>query len=84
MREDGNLVVHDQDHKPRSAALTKGDGNSARFQADGNLVVYNREGQHLWSSRTNGHPAAVLVFQADGNAVVKSGDAVPWAAGTES
>ncbi|MGV9851932.1 hypothetical protein ACWDWU_24635 [Streptomyces sp. NPDC003442] len=84
MREDGNLVVHDQDHKPRWAALTKGDGNSARFRADGNLVVYNREGQHLWSSRTNGHPGAVLVFQADGNAVVKSGDAVPWAAGTES
>ncbi|MFE2185556.1 hypothetical protein [Streptomyces sp. NPDC059455] len=84
MQEDGSLVVHDQDHKPRWAAMTKGEGNSARFQADRNLVVYNSEGQHLWSSRTNGHPGAVLVFQADGNGVIKSGDAVLWAVGTKS
>ncbi|WP_413811185.1 protein kinase domain-containing protein [Streptomyces sp. OE57] len=83
MQEDGNLVVNDQDHKPRWAAMTKGQGNSARFQADGNLVVYNSDGQHLWSSRTDGHPGAVLVFQADGNVVIKSGDTVFWAAGTE-
>ncbi|AGP59529.1 hypothetical protein [Streptomyces rapamycinicus] len=84
MQEDGNLVVHDQDRKPRWAAMTKGENNSARFQTDGNLVVYSSEGQHLWFSRTNGHPGAVLVFQADGNVVIKSGDTVLWAAGTES
>ncbi|WP_275559764.1 protein kinase [Streptomyces sp. 5-6(2022)] len=84
MQEDGNLVVHDRDNKPRWAAMTKGEGNSARFQADGNLVVYSSGGQHLWSSRTDGHPGAVLVFQADGNVVIKSGDTVLWAAGTEN
>ncbi|MPY49685.1 protein kinase domain-containing protein [Streptomyces acidicola] len=84
MQEDGNLVIYDQDRKPRWAAMTKGEGNSARFQPDGNLVVYNRDGQPLWASRTNGHPGAVLVFQADGNVLIKSGDTVLWAAGTEN
>ncbi|MCQ8193219.1 protein kinase domain-containing protein [Streptomyces rugosispiralis] len=84
MQQDGNLVVSDQDHEPRWAAMTKGEGNSARFQADGNLVVYDSGGQFLWSSRTNGHQGAVLVFQVDGNVVIKSGDTVLWAAGTES
>lgn len=82
MQEDGNLVVYDQDHKARWAAMTGGEGNTARFQADGNLVVYDNAGQPLWASQTDGNPGAVLVFQADGNVVIKSGDTVHWATGT--
>ncbi|MGW2045834.1 protein kinase domain-containing protein [Streptomyces sp. NPDC001858] len=84
MQKDGNLVIYDQDHKPRWAAMTGGDGNSARFQTDGNLVVHNSAGQPVWASRTHGHPGAVLVFQADGNVLIKSGDTVLWAAGTQN
>ncbi|MFD5750497.1 hypothetical protein [Streptomyces sp. NPDC127033] len=84
MQEDGNLVVYDQDRKPRWAAMTGGKGNYARFQPDGNLVVYNSGGRPLWASRSDGHEGAVLVFQADGNMVIRSGDTVHWAAGTEN
>ncbi|MFD7057726.1 protein kinase [Streptomyces mirabilis] len=84
MQKDGNLVIYDQDGKPRWAALTKGDSNSARFQPDGNLVVYNSQGQAIWASRTDGHQGALLVFQADGNVVIKSGDTVLWAARTQN
>ncbi len=64
--------------------MIKGEGNSVRFQEDGNLVVYSSGGEHLWASRTDGHQGAILVFQADGNVVIKSGDTVLWAAGTEN
>ncbi|MFE2940831.1 hypothetical protein ACFXKG_17485 [Streptomyces sp. NPDC059255] len=84
MQEDGNLVVYDQDRKPRWAAMTGGEGNYARFRPDGNPVVHNSGGRPLWASRSDGHEGAVLVFQADGNLVIRSGDTVHRAAGTES
>lgn len=83
MQKDGNLVIYDQDGKVRWASATQGDGNSARFQPDGNLVVYDRQGQALWASQTGDYPGAVLVFQADGNVLIKSGDTVLWAADTQ-
>ncbi|UIX32205.1 protein kinase domain-containing protein [Streptomyces sp. GQFP] len=84
MQEDGNLVISDEDGTPLWATSTKGEGNSTRFQPDGNLVVYNSGGKPLWSSRSNGNPGAILVFQADGNVLIKSDDTVLWAAGTEN
>ncbi|MEV7087284.1 protein kinase [Streptomyces sp. NPDC093085] len=83
MQVDGNLVIYDRTGKARWATKTSGEGNTARFQPDGNLVVYNGEGKPVWASRTNGNPGAVLVLQADGNMVVKAGDAKVWAAGSE-
>ncbi|MGW1719424.1 protein kinase domain-containing protein [Streptomyces sp. NPDC002156] len=84
MQEDGNLVISDEDGTALWATSTKGEGNSTRFQTDGNLVVYTSGGEPLWSSRSNGNPGAILVFQADGNVLIRSDDTVLWAAGTEN
>jgi hypothetical protein len=46
------------------------------------MVVVDSGRETLWSSRTDGHPGAVLVFQADGNVVIKSDDTVLWSAET--
>lgn len=82
MQRDGNLVITDKQDRPLWAAMTSGTGNTARFQDDGNLVVHNSAGRPVWASQTFGHPGAVLVLQADGNVVIKAGDAVLWAAKT--
>ncbi|MFD3315660.1 protein kinase [Streptomyces sp. NPDC058694] len=82
MQRDGNLVITDKQDRPLWAAMTSGAGNTARFQDDGNLVVHNSAGRPIWASQTFGHPGAVLVLQADGNVVIKAGDAVLWAAKT--
>lgn len=42
------------------------------MQSDGNLVLYNKNGLALWSSRTAGHSGAFLNLQGDGNLVVYS------------
>lgn len=44
------------------------------MQADGNLVIYDRDGGPLWSSGTNGNDAAYLTLQEDGNMVIYSQD----------
>ena len=82
MQRDGNLVITDKQDRPLWAATTSGTGNTARFQDDGNLVVHNSAGKPVWATQTSGHPGAVLVLQADGNVVIKSGEAVLWAAKT--
>ncbi|MCX4905851.1 protein kinase [Streptomyces sp. NBC_00878] len=82
MQRDGNLVITDKKDRPLWAARTFGTGNTARFQRDGNLVVHNSAGKPLWATQTSGNPGAVLVLQADGNVVIKSGDTVLWNAGT--
>ncbi|MEV0933719.1 protein kinase [Streptomyces phaeochromogenes] len=82
MQKDGNLVITDKKDRPLWAAMTSGTGNTARFQDDGNLVVHNSAGNPVWATQTFGHPGAVLVLQADGNVVIKSGEAVLWAAKT--
>jgi hypothetical protein len=50
-------------------ANTHGIGNYAVFQADGNLVVYNKDNRVLWASNTNGR-GQFLSVQSDGNLVI--------------
>jgi hypothetical protein len=53
------------------------------MQSDGNLVVYNRTKQPLWSSNTPTHPGAGLIVQNDGNVVIYTPDGKPlWATNT--
>jgi hypothetical protein len=53
------------------------------FQADQNVVLYNRAGRAIWSSRTNGSGADRLVMQRDGNLVAYRGSRAIWASNTD-
>ncbi|MCO5984887.1 hypothetical protein NE235_02060 [Actinoallomurus spadix] len=60
-------------------------GGRAVFQPDGNLVVYDRDGNPVWASGTDGNPGARLVLQADKNLVIYAADGGPlWATGTDN
>jgi hypothetical protein len=53
------------------------------MQGDGNLVVYDADGQPAWASGTAGRPGASFVMQNDGNAVIYGADGAPlWATNT--
>jgi hypothetical protein len=56
---------------------------SLTLQTDGNLVLYNGQGQSLWSSLTNGKPVAYCALQEDGNfvAYLQNGTAA-WSTAT--
>ncbi len=58
-------------------------GTAATMQNDGNLVMYNKEGQAIWRSNTAGDPGGRLVVQDDGNLVIQgaSGQKI-WATNT--
>lgn len=80
MQPDGNLVL---DHKAGAELWASGTyGNTgayAVFQADGNFVIYKKDGGPtkggaLWSSRTWGNPNGRLDFQDDANLVVYRAD----------
>ena len=83
MRTDGNLVVT-RGGVVRWSAGTTGSGNTTVFQADGNLVTYTSSQATAWSSRTDGHNGAVLVFQTNGNIQILYQGGVLWQSGTGS
>ena len=73
MEADGNLVVYCT--QPRRAIWNSGThGNTnnvmtgARFQDDGNLVLYNKAGGVLWAASSNG--GYRMTMQDDANLVV--------------
>ncbi len=53
-------------------------------QGDGNVVLYNSNGQALWSSGTAGNGPSTLIMQTDGNLVLyRNSDGKPtWATGS--
>ena len=56
-----------------------------RMQSDGNLVVYSRDNEAMWSTGTSGNEGAHMDFQNDGNLVIykeksDGGQDVLWAA----
>jgi len=86
MQEDCNLVLLNVENAivggPLWSSATGGMGSDCelRFQADGNLVVYDGMGQARWASGTSGTTGAELQLQADGNMVVYNGAGQPlWA-----
>ena len=50
----------------------EGEIGQMKMQYDGNLVVYNKEHKHMWSTGTGGNRYARLYFQDDGNLVIYS------------
>jgi hypothetical protein len=91
-QDDGNLVWYYGGHifgdgvSARWAAGTNGHpGAYARFQTDGNLVVYRSDGYPLWHSVTYMYPGAKLYLQDDGNLVIYDTAGVArWSSGTMS
>ena len=61
---------------------TAGTGYRAIMQADGNLVVYDRQVYGVWSTLTGGHDGAVLEFTGAGDVEVRYQDKMLWSAGT--
>jgi len=89
---DGNLVLLDTTTSPWTPLWASNtSGTTAGFTVmgtDGNLVVYNADGNPVWASNTAGYDGAFVIVQSDGNFVMYySGDGgaswyIPWATGT--
>ena len=45
-----------------------------KMQSDGNLVVYSRNNEAMWSTVTSGNHEAYMDFQNDGNLVIYKSD----------
>ena len=65
-------------------SISSHDGRFALvYQADGNLVLYNRDGAPVWHTGTYGSAAGRVLMQLDGNLVVYDASGAPvWASGT--
>ena len=77
MEADGNLVLYcTQPQRAIWASNTQENTNNvwtgARFQDDGNLVLYNKAGGVLWAASSNG--GRMMIMQDDGNLAVKGYD----------
>jgi hypothetical protein len=72
MQSDGNLVVYrNSDRVALWASHTNGKGGTyARFQPDGNLVIYTPSHVAVWASNTCCRSNAWLAVQDDGNVVI--------------
>ena len=86
---DGNLVLYDTRNPdvwvPLWATSTVTDNPGfAVMQEDGNLVVYNGNGQPTWATGTDGMSGTFVVVQDDGNLVLYAdyGARWPWASCT--
>ncbi|HEX3813279.1 MAG TPA: hypothetical protein VHX59_10595 [Mycobacteriales bacterium] len=71
---DGNAVVYRVSDKTPlwSAETGRHRGAYLDFQANGNMVVYDRAHKPLWTSGTAGHAGSYLAMQNDGNLVIYS------------
>ncbi|MFH9350404.1 hypothetical protein [Kitasatospora sp. NPDC017646] len=85
MQSDGNLVIYNNIATPIwSSGTWNHSGATAKFQPDGNFVIYGYGGSPaLWASNTYGNSGATLVFQQDGNLVIYGPGHQPlWNTGT--
>lgn len=76
---DGNLVLYrNQDNHPLwDSGTARTSTRVCIMQHDGNLVIYDAEGQVPFRSDTHGNPGSHLVVQDDGNVVVYRPDGTP-------
>jgi hypothetical protein len=87
MQSDGNAVIYRASDKvPLWSSETRGHrGAYLDFEANGNLVVFDRAHKPLWMSNTAGHAGSYLLMQNDGNLVIYShGKKALWAWQTNS
>ncbi|WP_185921653.1 hypothetical protein [Streptomyces sp. WAC06614] len=90
MEQTGKLTIRDREVPGiRFDTNTWGPGAYARLQADGNFVIYKKDGGEgkggaLWSTGTWNQPGARLVFERNGDLVLykKEVEEVLWRSGT--
>ncbi|KAI8615706.1 CAP domain-containing protein [Chytriomyces sp. MP71] len=84
MQNDGNFVLY---RKSTMEALwdTGSAGSTTKhfiFQTDGNIVLYDKFGEHIWASNTPDVESTLLCIQPDGNFVAYDGANAVWDSGT--
>ncbi|MFB7667801.1 hypothetical protein ACFC1R_28415 [Kitasatospora sp. NPDC056138] len=67
MQNDGNLVLYSENGAVWSSGTWGHGGAYAKFQDDGNLVVYASPNSALWNSGTWGHQNAGLYLRSNGH-----------------
>ncbi|MBW5484250.1 peroxidase [Streptomyces bambusae] len=77
----GDLVLQDDEGRPRWTSRTAGSGADAHFSADGLLTVRTSAGRTAWSSGTGGHRGARFLIRPTGEAVIVEGNRTLWRAG---
>jgi hypothetical protein len=88
LQTDGNLVLYKNLSTGGQKALWASNTNGKPtqvciMQGDGNLVLYDVDGNALWSSNTFHDAGARLVMQDDGNAVIyRTNNSAAWATNT--
>lgn len=69
---------------PAGSDLTSPNGqHRASMQADGNFVIYRRDGTPKWATGTDGRAIGGIVMQDDGNLVMYDANGPVWASGTD-
>ena len=80
MQYDGNLVTYLGSKVVWSSGTYGGYGNYAKFQSDGNLVVYRVDGSYGgWNSTTWNSGSDAVTLGTDGNLVIAAGATRKWA-----
>lgn len=85
----GNVLVVPSEYMSavycRGASWLTSSGVHARFQSDGNFVLYSRTGTPLWSSQTYEGPGAFLAIRASGQMEIYDASGRPlWSVGAKS
>ncbi|KAI8609377.1 hypothetical protein BC830DRAFT_845050 [Chytriomyces sp. MP71] len=84
MQKDGNFVLY-RESTMEPLWDTGSSGSTARrfvYQTDGNIVLYDNLGNHLWASNTPDVSSNLLCIQPDGNIVAYDGANAVWDSGT--
>jgi hypothetical protein len=74
----GNLILAVDNNPVWSSGTANKGVVRAVMQSDGNLVLYNSNGQAVWAAATNGPGATRLVMQHDGNLVMQRDGTPIW------
>lgn len=79
MQHDGNLIIHNGKKIVWHSNSSGNYGATARFQSDGNFVVYRSDNTPVWFTGTNGTGANKLFLKDDGNLYVHANSAQIYA-----
>ncbi len=88
LQTDGNLVLYKRyaSHPDRALWSSNTHGRPAAvciMQGDGNLVIYDIDGNAIWASNTHGNPNSRFVMQNDGNGVIyRANNSASWSTNT--
>lgn len=82
LQGDGNLVLTDDGNPVWASNTADQDVQWAKFQDDGNFVLYKGDGGAAWATDTADKGGERLVLQGDRNVVLYAGDSSLWSTET--